>query len=1774
MSSSEGYSKIIINPKQKGGIGSLIRYTLFGKPNESTQGAMMAHVFQELLSRHHDLIPAALEQFSCLLDTDFEQEPDKLRKVPSAFLNRRVIFVENRPLTIGTSYSFKDKRRLISRLFQLCEEDETQFAILSQGEVAEGTAITKMPPKRTVGKKITYQLFGKVCTDTQAGMMYHVFEEVLSRTPGLAEWAVEHLACVSRADDPRWKEGKENPPAGFRSLRTIRTEVGDLCVGSAYNLKAKQRWIDRLCHQAGLPRDIFYIFGSLKVPALRPEQYAAAKAAVSALHKGGGADGRLGLLCLAVGTGKEAVIREIAQALVCDVENAWSVVILTTTAALAAQYYERLSQEIGTTCSVELAKTVPMLSEKAGIPRTVLISTAQKLLVKKARNTIWAEDNSKLAFSESSRLLVIVEEASYHYFGQTAQDLWIRFPKAKILGITVDCEPSPSLMNRFGPIQFRYSYREAYHDGHLREVIYQRIGEKIPDEEIGSNYVDLDQRIRAISQWIAGEEEQARGCSLLLCTNQMDAALFYGYLVSYLSPEQVKTCLTQPLTGAFRNPAPPPESRWNGTLSSGVVIAVSADRSEVGGAIFDTVYWDQSVNRLNILNVLSTLARPSAYREKPGRFVDLRNDWERISRYVPEGFPLYQDEPQSESEEEQLKPLLRWLSHAMGRRQYGEVRSILSHLQSKSLEVGERVTEQLAFLFPPQLQKEKQQRYWSQHERTLDWKSSLWCLLSQDSTCAWSAPEIYNEPETDTQEPEETEHPTSVPVSETSQALGARLEQATKQMIRELFSLEDESCLEQLRTQHSGNQFGFDLTFTYMDAFRAPVTCMIECKNYTSRQIQLKDVAEKLASVQAEGLEVDHWILISPIATLSNDLWRLLPKWRERDTWEPIRDVQFWTPDEEVQKLFALFPELYEQFYQGQAPEPSGEEERKQCLTRWKDKLRPVPHLPAEWKRYLRTPVQLLTQQEADLNTVREYELLYQMRAPIRLLDEGELLIDGPAEERILQWLRDSEHPNALLLGDFGDGKSFFTYVLARKLAEDFLRSPKSGWIPLRLSLREQGDRRENFRDFLNRRLQEFCDGVSSWNAVQRENRILIILDGLDEMSLSMNDTAILRNVAVLEKILEQFRGHKILLTSRKMIMYSDRVCKRVLDVLEQPEILHLAPITRGDRLAFLERYADTPERKARLMTIRRTHDLLGLASKPLFLNMMRIQLESDDIQAMDMAGIYQNYAEQSLKRKYNVQLVRAEEDITDPETVRQRLLKLLEDLALCLQRAGEDSISLEAFKAQIQQKDLAGLLWDSTCDAPEISEDAEKRLSSRSLLKYDCRHPENRCFCHRSMKEYFVACGLVRNLVENETQVRALLMECDFSYEILEFAGNGLKKLSEQQQTLAVERLCAFAHESQNAWDAPDRKPLENLAANSVNLLYYGGFGLPGQDWSGLLLDHVRLSGLDLSGKNLSHSSMRRAHMENADLTDCDLRGCDFTQVQFERSGQLDSFAVASGDGVLLAHYKDGKLRRWNVPSGETRILAQFPSEISCQLLLKGENREALLMQETLQFIQRGSQEFSLVGAVSLGKDLRVLDVVESAVLVRKGPWLYLLNMPEGTILYQRELAGVCHAALLSERLLVLWTEEYGLEILALLPNSQPRLTKIRQDSPVTGLGATMVSETEGLLALGGKNGRLQVLRLSTDGGGHWDCVPVGHPVDCGEPITELTLDRTGELYVGTFAGSIIRYWLSETGMPKETQRFRLELKCAGALIEGVRPKEQFERLRLAVEETVVSRA
>ena len=1734
-------------------------YLLFGQEYTESQGRMMARVFEELLNRRPDLVPEALRQFPCLAAIDYTQNSEALRKARPAFLNKRTFQAGGRRLCIGTSYNLSQKRAFISRLFQLCGEDEGQFVPLEGPSDPENTPQPPAGERRPPQEPLMYRLFDQVYQSNQTAMMYRAFYEILGRKPELIDWAVEHLKCVKDLTGPRSGE-PVRPTSYFQTQRFLEVNDRTLCLGTACNLKAKQRLIDRLLCQAGFSEDVFQIYDSVPSLHLRSWQKEAAEAAYAGLFASLRSSGPAGILSIPAGAGKTIIMAELLRRLLQE-RQGWSVLVLSSTSAVVQYYTERFRQLLGGAYPVYPASSKRELADMAGTPGVTIVSTIHKLLDSSEIESP-ASYRPVRPYSTSSRLLVIAEEASSYFYGQMYLDMRHRFPNAAFLGIT--SVPSPSLVQLFGPVLYTYSYRQAYQDGLYRAVRYEErlhwegAGEPLLPADAGFSLLRRAPEAAKLSEWIAEQEGTGRRCALLLCENVSAVALYYQALFPLLGPGRLRTWTpSQPSrrpSQPIRSYLPPEKSRWDGRYFSGLVIACSVPFVTPP---FDAVYLNRKISQLDLVRCLSSLGQTRAGQSEEGLLVDLRNGWARIRQLMPEDFPLLRIHSS-----QMLPGVFRdRLTRALARRQYHRVDQILQEMRTLLPEEEPRLSDQLAFLFPPSLSPEEQERRWQQHQDLLSWQSGLWLLLSQDSTFPWEPPEPEEPPAPD--EAEEAPPPPPAPLSGTPQERGEQLELAARELIAGLFAQGGGYELVSLRKQTAGTQFGFDVIFTYLDSGGVNVTCAVECKNYQS-VIGTGAVTEKLSELQSLDREIEHWILISPNGIVNNSLPHLRERWMRTGQWYPILDIQFWTPDEYVSELFRLFPRLYAQFYQS-AP-GGGEwsaEERQAVFEKWRKKLAPVPRLPQVWKEYLRTPSLLLTQYEADPDTIDRYQALYQRHAPIRLLDQQEQPIEGGAEDYILRWLQRPDTTPVLLLGDFGDGKSFFTYVLARKLADAFWRSPRAGWIPLRLSLRDLGDSPLGFRDFLVRRLQEFRGDVSSWNDVNREYRFLIMLDGLDEMSLDMSDAAVLNNLAALERLMEQFQGNKLLVTSRKMAVYSDQVRERILYSLNHPEILHLAPVAPKDRIAFLEQLADTPERRARLLKIRSTYDLMELAAKPLFLDMMRVQLDGDDIQAMDASGIYQSYAEAALSRNFSFHL-RQNGDCTHPTTVRKNILFLLEELALCLQQSGTDSIGLDVFKAQLPTPQLAELLWENDrLPEADAAGDAENRLTNRSLLKYDCKRPENRTFCHRSMREYFLGRGIARRLRESRDGGRPLLSSRGLGYEVLKFAGEELRHAA--GRPLVRQRLTDFAHASRGNWDSPWRESLALLGTNSVNLLHTGGFGLPGEDWSGLLLDYAALSGASLSGKNFSGSSMRYAHLDNADLSGCDLRNCDFTGVQFEKSGQLLSFAVDGGAGTLLACYRDGKLRRWQTGGGEHQTVAQLEQGKPFRLLLAPGGREGVGSPERFLFWQRQAAELHTVGYAALRPGLTLLDAMGNAALIRRGGELCLLDTAEGTLLWRWEFSGGFLARLLAERIAVCWSEDAGLELTD-LSGGTPAVFSAPLDKRPTALAVQRHSPGEALIALGFEHGELRLLRAAwspEQNLGTFTCT--ASAPGSGKPVLETAFDSGEHLYAAFSSGAITRYRLNEFQDLEEKQSYQLELKCTGARIEGVRPQEQYELLRWA---------
>ncbi len=717
-------------------------------------------------------------------------------------------------------------------------------------------------------------------------------------------------------------------------------------------------------------------------------------------------------------------------------------------------------------------------------------------------------------------------------------------------------------------------------------------------------------------------------------------------------------------------------------------------------------------------------------------------------------------------------------------------------------------------------------------------------------------------------------------------------------LLGRFFSLDSNwtaQALTRLRKQSAGTQFGHDLSFTATSQRFGTSRCHFECKHYRS-PIRTADVAAKVVQQEFYYRDepIDHWILVSPHASASNELRLLVDSWNTERRF-PFT-VQLWTPDENVAELFSMNDAVYSAIY-GLDPPMVDQVDQARILESWSDKLRPLARIPTTLERYLHAPARMCLPGEP----AAEFAVLAEDHVVPRVTDETGTPLRGSCEQHVREWLQRRDEPTLLLTGEFGDGKSFLTYLLTRRLAQEFLNEPASGWFAIRLSLRLLRSA-GSARRLLENRLDEVGSSIGDWEELRSTTPTLVILDGLDEMSTELDPATVTENLALLEECAHQFEGSKVLITTRSGFLERRRDAERLGDRLRHPRRLTLSPVSRLRRVQHLNQYADRLGLRERMERLRRLYDPIGLAGKPLFLQMIKVTLESLPEDHFDEVTLYRTYVDLSLSRK--IELLRDPEmEILDSE-LKENLAQVLESIAWRIHRSDNDYVNLAELREEFPQG-IAGLLWRMGASEGSVGEesDAEARVGVRSLLRPatgdQSLWPVS--FFHRSMQEYFCASHIVRSIKRGIAAAQAVLWESTFGAEIGQFAIAILR--SEDTTADLVATLTAIARSS--------LIELPGAGGGGALSLLYGLTGdVPGTEWGGLRLDGCSLPSVDLSDKSFAGSSLRAAILDNATLDRADLSGADLTGVRIEDTAAVAALCVAGG--ALVVVYDDGTIRSW----------------------------------------------------------------------------------------------------------------------------------------------------------------------------------------------------------------------------------------------------------------------
>lgn len=366
-------------------------------------------------------------------------------------------------------------------------------------------------------------------------------------------------------------------------------------------------------------------------------------------------------------------------------------------------------------------------------------------------------------------------------------------------------------------------------------------------------------------------------------------------------------------------------------------------------------------------------------------------------------------------------------------------------------------------------------------------------------------------------------------------------------------------------------------------------------------------------------------------------------------------------------------------------------------------------------------------------------------------------------------WLPDESKSVLAILGDFGSGKTLFCHKLAYILAQRFKEKEAKIRIPILIELGGYSEYRDIRQLVIEVLRDEFGLPIETYDQLEillRSGKLLLILDGFDEMTMRANKAKMLDNFREIISLITE--NAKIIITSRTHYFRSTSEEKRILTRRREPEyfksllveeleegqteIIYLEDLRDPDIKNYL-RWKLGEEWRDTYTKITSIHDLIDLAKRPIFLDVI-VKTVPDMVfveQKVTGTKLYDTYTNWCLKRE-------AETRKSNPEET----IKLAEDLAF--QMYVSNSPYIESTETSIKVGERF-ILKDTN-----LSE----FLRKCALFKRSGSGQFE--FIHKSFLEFFVAKKIFREILEHKHSLYAreyLTPEINkYLFELLELEG------------------------------------------------------------------------------------------------------------------------------------------------------------------------------------------------------------------------------------------------------------------------------------------------------------------------------------------------------------------------------------------------------------------
>ncbi|MFO0201706.1 MAG: NACHT domain-containing protein, partial [Alphaproteobacteria bacterium] len=251
----------------------------------------------------------------------------------------------------------------------------------------------------------------------------------------------------------------------------------------------------------------------------------------------------------------------------------------------------------------------------------------------------------------------------------------------------------------------------------------------------------------------------------------------------------------------------------------------------------------------------------------------------------------------------------------------------------------------------------------------------------------------------------------------------------------------------------------------------------------------------------------------------------------------------------------------------------------------------------------------------------------------------------------VQDWMENGDEKQLTVLGNTGTGKTFLSMILAYEAALEFRKNPGQARWPVRIDLRS-ADRQFTLEGlFLTHFAKNEMRDLSFdlFRHAVRSGRVLIILDGFDEMSAKVTPQITAKNFQELARIVEG--GAKVILTCRTHYFRSRSDEAEVVFGdqssygSESARELYWDLIARqGFRIAYLqefdfsqiEEYVERVKKNKASEAIKKIkgiYNLVELCQRPMLLEMIVKSIGKLDTNSISAAALYQVFTDTWIHR-------------------------------------------------------------------------------------------------------------------------------------------------------------------------------------------------------------------------------------------------------------------------------------------------------------------------------------------------------------------------------------------------------------------------------------------------------------------------------------------------------------------------------------------------------------